>query len=331
MSRPLVSVCLITYNQAQYIRDAVEGVLAQKVTFPIELIIADDYSTDGTREIVIEYQKKYPELIKLILQGKNVGPHQNWMDLIQSPVSKYIAYFEGDDYWIDNEKLQIQVDFMEAHPGSGMVCTDYRKYFSLTDTMKPHFFSDRRYESEVAFKDYLLDMSSIGTATILIRRALVQDYFAGIPAEKRESFIVGDTPLWLYVAANSKISVLPRETAVYRVLGNSACHFKTAEDHYRFVLKGFEMADFFYEKFGNNDIRLLEKLKQKKLKAALFHGYRVMDSYLAKKSYKELITGPLSLKRRISAWLMLMGSYNVLMNSLTGAFLRSKKSGLKRI
>ncbi len=331
MSKPLVSVCLITYNQAQYIKDAIEGVLAQKVTFPIELIIADDFSTDGTREIIIEYQKKYPELINLILQEKNVGPHQNWMDLIQSPVSEYIAYFEGDDYWIDDEKLQSQVDFLEAHPGSGMVCTDYRKYFALTDTMKPHFFSDRRYASEVAFKDYLLDMSSIGTATILIRRALVQDYFAGIPAEKREGFIVGDTPLWLYVAANSKISVIPRETAVYRVLGNSACHFKTPDDHYRFVLKGFEMADFFYEMYGNNDIRLLESLTQKKLKAALFHGYRIMDAYLAKTSYKKLITYPLTMKRRISAGLMLIGSHNEFMNRLTAVILRTKKSGLKRI
>lgn len=87
----------------------------QKVSFPIELIIADDFSTDGTRDILSYYKEKYPDMIRLILQEKNVGPAQNWTDLITAPKSKYIAYFEGDDYWIDEYKLQKQVDFMERN------------------------------------------------------------------------------------------------------------------------------------------------------------------------------------------------------------------------
>jgi glycosyltransferase involved in cell wall biosynthesis len=116
VSEPLLSVCLITYNHAKYIREAIDGVLMQKVNFTWELIIADDFSTDGTREIVLEYKDKYPELIKLILQGKNVGAAQNWMDLMAAQSAKYIAYFEGDDYWISPYKLQKQVDLLEIRP-----------------------------------------------------------------------------------------------------------------------------------------------------------------------------------------------------------------------
>ena len=114
---PLLSVCLITYNHFKYIKQAIDGVLMQKVDFSWELIIADDFSTDGTREILLEYKKKYPQFITLILQEKNVGAAQNWLDLITSPKSKYIAYLEGDDYWTDENKLQKQIDFLEENEG----------------------------------------------------------------------------------------------------------------------------------------------------------------------------------------------------------------------
>ncbi|WP_309640367.1 glycosyltransferase [Flavobacterium sp.] len=116
MPTPLLSVCLITYNHEKYIRQAIEGVLMQKVNFDWELIIADDFSTDGTRAILQEYQQQHPNHIRLILQEKNVGAAQNWFDLMKTPTSKYIAYFEGDDHWIDDCKLQKQVDFLEQNP-----------------------------------------------------------------------------------------------------------------------------------------------------------------------------------------------------------------------
>ena len=106
MDQPLLAVCLITYNHKTFIQEALEGVLMQKVDFPFKIIIADDYSTDGTRDILLQYKERYPDLITLILQQKNVGAAQNWIDLITAPKSKYIACFEGDDYWTDENKLQ---------------------------------------------------------------------------------------------------------------------------------------------------------------------------------------------------------------------------------
>jgi glycosyltransferase involved in cell wall biosynthesis len=115
MSAPVLSVCLITYNHVKYIRQAIDSVLMQRVNFSWELIIADDYSTDGTRDVLVEYKEKHPDRITLLLQSKNVGAAQNWLDLITTPKAKYIAYFEGDDYWTDPLKLQKQVDFLETN------------------------------------------------------------------------------------------------------------------------------------------------------------------------------------------------------------------------
>lgn len=87
----------------------------QKTTFDFDLFIADDCSTDGTRQILLEYKAKFPTKIHLILQETNVGPARNWIRLIESPTSKYIAYQEGDDYWVDDRKLQKQCQFLEEN------------------------------------------------------------------------------------------------------------------------------------------------------------------------------------------------------------------------
>lgn len=114
MDKPLLSVCIITYNHEKFIREAIEGVLMQKVNFNYEIIIADDYSTDNTRNIILEYVQSFPNLFKLIFQENNVGAAKNWIDLISTPESDYIAYFEGDDCWTDPYKLQKQVDILES-------------------------------------------------------------------------------------------------------------------------------------------------------------------------------------------------------------------------
>jgi glycosyltransferase involved in cell wall biosynthesis len=116
---PLVSICCITYNHEIFIRDAIEGFLMQKSTFPIEIIIHDDASTDKTAEIVAEYANKYPELIFPIFQTENQfskGIKISATYVWPKAKGKYIALCEGDDYWTDPFKLQKQVDFLEANP-----------------------------------------------------------------------------------------------------------------------------------------------------------------------------------------------------------------------
>lgn len=112
----MVSVCMITYNHEKYIRQAIEGVLMQKINFSVELIIGEDCSTDATREICLEYKNKFPNVIKLLLPSHNLGAHENFFQTLSNSSGKYIALCEGDDYWTDPYKLQKQVNFLEKNP-----------------------------------------------------------------------------------------------------------------------------------------------------------------------------------------------------------------------
>src|SRR6201996_8952137 len=114
--KPLVSVCIITYNHAQYIEQAIESVLNQKVDFSWECIIADDCSSDGSQDFIAGYYKQHPNFIRVIQQQKNVGPSANWHQLVGAARGKYIAYLEGDDYWNDTHKLKKQITVLGAHP-----------------------------------------------------------------------------------------------------------------------------------------------------------------------------------------------------------------------
>ena len=112
---PLLSIFCITYNHAPYIKDAIEGFLQQKTNFPVEIVIHDDASTDGTDNIIKEYEKKYPELIIPIYEKENQysqGVRINRDIMMPKIRGKYMAICEGDDYWTNPNKLQKQVDYL---------------------------------------------------------------------------------------------------------------------------------------------------------------------------------------------------------------------------
>ena len=131
----MVSICCLTYNHAPYVRKCLDGFLMQQVDFPIEIIIHDDASADGTQNILREYQKKYPDLFHLILQTENQyskGKQVAMEFLFPKVKGKYIAFCEGDDYWTDSHKLQKQVDFLEAHPDHSLCCHATKQYIQRT-------------------------------------------------------------------------------------------------------------------------------------------------------------------------------------------------------
>lgn len=114
----MVSIMCITYNHEPYIRQCLEGFVMQKTNFRFEAIVHDDASTDGTAAIIREYAEKYPDIIKPIYETENqYSKHDGSLRRIMDEAckGKYIALCEGDDYWTDPQKLQIQVDFMENH------------------------------------------------------------------------------------------------------------------------------------------------------------------------------------------------------------------------
>lgn len=109
---PKVSVCVVTYNQDKYIRQCLQSIINQKVNFDIEIIIADDFSTDGTREILKEFANKHLEIIKLYLHSKNIGPYKNFQFVHRQAIGEYIAHVDGDDYFLP-EKLQTQSNILD--------------------------------------------------------------------------------------------------------------------------------------------------------------------------------------------------------------------------
>lgn len=264
MSEPLLSVCLITYNHKQYIKDAIDGVLMQKVNFSWELIIADDCSTDGTREILLEYKEKHPDFIKLILQKKNVGPAKNWNDLITAPKSKYIAYFEGDDYWIDPLKLQKQIDFLEANPEYGM-CYTRAKTFEQNKNKFSNLIGNRYIDFE---------HSLIANPVVALTTTFIKDLYYKYEEEiqpTQHHWKMGDYPMWLWFAYNSKIKYFEDVTGVYRVLHNSASHSNDFDKTIEFLDSTQDIKCFFLKKYN---VILNTKLKN-----------RIQSNYLLPKFY----------------------------------------------
>ena len=114
--RPMVSIGMLTYNHEKYIACALESILMQNVNFKYEIVVCDDCSSDNTKNVLLSYMQKYPEVIKVYLNEKNLGAQGNANKLRTLCKGKYRATLEGDDYWITTSKLQTQVDFLESHP-----------------------------------------------------------------------------------------------------------------------------------------------------------------------------------------------------------------------
>lgn len=157
----LVSISCITYNHAPYIRECLDGFMMQKTNFAFEVLIHDDASTDGTADIIREYEAKYPDVIKPIYEEENQwvkGRRGSAVFNFPRAKGKYIALCEGDDYWTDPLKLQKQVDFLEANPEYVMCTTCYTIYEQSNHTMGDTFpLVDRNENIMYSLNDYVAD------------------------------------------------------------------------------------------------------------------------------------------------------------------------------
>lgn len=208
MNRPLLSVCLITYNHANYIKKAIESILMQKTSFDFEIIIADDCSSDGTTEIVKKYAEKYPKTIHTIIQEKNIGPAKNYLILLRAATAKYIAYLEGDDYWTDDTKLEQQISFLEAN-------IDYSLCFHSIYTL---FNGKLKKSSIVDIPDtsdinYLLSHPGYISSLSVVYRNSSQLVTL---LEKMIDSPFGDFITYIAVTQQGLIKFIPKRMGVYR-------------------------------------------------------------------------------------------------------------------
>lgn len=148
-----VSVAMITYNHEKYIAQAIESVLMQETDFEYEIVIGEDASTDGTRDIVRNYHKKHPDKIRILLHDRNIGANANTIQTRSACAGRYIAYLEGDDYWIDKRKLQKQAAFLDQHPAFSMCYTGAQKIDEngrlILDNMVPHKYRKRQSQEDL--------------------------------------------------------------------------------------------------------------------------------------------------------------------------------------
>lgn len=219
IQQPQVSVFIITYNQEQTIGQTIESILMQEGSFTMELIIGEDAGADGTRQICMDYQQKYPKTIKLLLQDTNQGLVKNYIDTIRLCKGQYIAVCAGDDYWIDKHKIAKQLRFFEEHPGYGVVSTSgYRLLVKKNKFVEGFAPLNPVPAGEVFDKTWRGGVYAM-PLSLLIRADLLE--FLDFDEFLKRKFSVEDVPMQAILAKHTKFGHIPDLCCVYRVYNES--------------------------------------------------------------------------------------------------------------
>lgn len=206
---PLVSVHMLTYNHEPYIRQAIESVLMQRAPFPFELVIGDDRSTDGTREIIAGYCERYPAIFRVLLHEKNLGLHDNFMECLGACRGRYVAILEGDDFWVTEDKLAKQVAVLESHPECAIAFGRARVFYE--DGSREAW--EYPMTEQITFTlDDLLRQNMIPNCTAMYRLGLLLE----TPGWLRDVPFM-DWALHILLARYGTLHLLPETLAGYRV------------------------------------------------------------------------------------------------------------------
>lgn len=213
----MVSVICLCFNHEKYIRDALESFVRQKTAFKYEVIVHDDASTDKSAEIIKEYEKRYPDIIKPIYQTEN--QHSQGIKIVKTFVlpkisGKYVALCEGDDYWTDENKLQKQVDFLEDNPDFS-VCVHNTEVEDMYKNKTEIKLSQN--DKEMKLEDALTESKRYQTSSLLV---------------KKEFYV--DKPSWVNMVHG--VGDLP--SSIYYVLSGRVMYFGDVMSHYRYGVSG---------------------------------------------------------------------------------------------
>ena len=222
-SQPVVSICCITYNHENYIKDALNGFLIQETDFPIEILIHDDASKDRTADIIREYEAKYPKIVKPIYQtqnqfsqGKRMNPEFNFI----RAKGDYLALCEGDDYWVDSRKLQKQVHFLTSNPSYVLTFTDALT-FDGEKILKTNLGGATRDLSA----EELIVGTPIKTLTTCFKNVFKESIW---PIELKNAFY-GDLTIWSLLGDHGAGKYLPDVLPSMYRLHNESIHSSIPE------------------------------------------------------------------------------------------------------
>jgi glycosyltransferase involved in cell wall biosynthesis len=343
----LVGISCMTYNHRNYIVDAMDGFTMQQTNFPFVAVIVDDASTDGEPEVISKYLEENFDLspesesrqwenaearyvfaqhkenkncyfVAIFLKTNYYSQKKSKMIHTDPWLSKvkYLAFCEGDDYWIDTRKIQKQVSFLEQHPDYGMVYTAFRPYNQQTNV-----YGKTTFSCQSDFEKTLID-NRVGTLTTLIRAYFEKEYYNNIwPKISKRGWVIGDKPRWLYIMSLSKAKYLSDLTSIYRVLSESASHTTSYEKSKRFIICDNECSLFFAEENGVTKSLIkylaIKEVEDLIVNANIYHTNLNFAIYKHLKMYKAF-----TLKRYVS---MKLRSY------IFGRFIYCKIKSLYRL
>lgn len=290
LDKPIVSICCITYNHERYIKDAIEGFLMQKTNFPIEILIHDDASTDKTPEIIKSYASKYPHLIKPIFQTVNQYSKKegsiNARFVWPKTKGEYIAMCEGDDYWIDPNKLQRQIDELRKHKNYNLCFHLAQKQYNDGKIIAP---SLKKSDKIYTFKDIITaDFHFVQTNTVVFKKEILNHIDMALFNQSP----VGD--LWIRIAASMPNGAIfiNKVMSVYRVqsLGSWSESMQSGKTFLIFVDRMLKNIDDFDKHWNNKYKKDFQKLKSKFLKAVIFSSdLQVKDKAIFIKNHYDSI------------------------------------------
>lgn len=304
MTEVKVSICCLVFNHGKYIKKCIDGFLMQKANFAYEIIIHDDCSTDGTIDILKEYEKKYPRIIKVIYETENQyskgGMQMEDLFLYPHAHGEYIALCEGDDFWVDPYKLQRQVDFLDSHSEYGLCYTDFNMYYqnsnrTISDYFKQNPNTRRDYKDVI---DFVVNRGFLCPATWLFRAKFVPTPIHSFKA------IDGSFADFAYFLHATKVKYLEYTTATYRVLEESASHSKNYEKIYKREMRLLEAQKKLCEVFNRNDayVQCLSVSYKRNLK-----NYILNDKVSAIKDARTYIQAPSFLEKMY----LFIGKYKI--------------------
>ena len=256
---PLVSIIMITYGHEKYIQKAIEGVFLQKTNFPIEFIIANDNSPDNTDNIIKQIIKNTPDNVQVryTKHEVNKGMNPNFTWALKQAKGKYIAICDGDDYWIDENKLQKQVDLLEQNPNYAICC--HNVYFLNGETISPQSPYDKENTQDTYTLDDLASKNMIPTLSVVFHNLNINfpDWYYSSP--------MGDYPLFLWTAKSGKIKYFKEKMGVYR---QNTGVWSGKQKDYTKIISVFENLLPDFENFPTTK-KLLKKHKNKYIKLYL--------------------------------------------------------------
>ncbi len=299
---PLVTVFMISYNQQDYIIEALESVLNQNTNFSYNIILSDDCSTDNTKKVIDSFLEKHPKknLVTFVSQEKNLGWMPNFIFTLkkcQESGAKYIAMCEGDDFWTNLDKLQKQIDLLEQNQDVTLICHQYKELYNDGSTVDCPYFRKDFFQGKNSFKFSQKDFEEfmrIQTMTIVFRSS-------ALDLSLREKYdYYCDTHIKHHILDNGSGMYTRDFDAVYRIHGNNVFMSLDERKKIKFTYDVYKDLIIKNHSFGYKN--LLNHAMRRRIESELQHKkLNIFDSYYQKlllTQYKDIHSLPLYIKNQ---------------------------------